>query len=205
MQQQTKQCQEKSTDSKYLSVKDFACHAGVSTQWVYKRLANELQPYCKIINGVKYINVEGLMLFDRHEQRVDIANGFQSGEQELVQHFATTLQSVAKDLINSFQPNTDALQDTLTTLTTQLATKDAQIAAQNEQIKTKDEQIKYLTTMLQISQDQQAALQSALATAQALHAGSIKQQLSATTASNCDDKKPSKGVFRRFFKRSKKC
>ena len=198
MQQQTKQCQEKSTDSKYLSVKDFACHAGVSTQWVYKRLANELQPYCKIINGVKYINVEGLMLFDRHEQRVDIANGFQSGEQELVQHFATTLQSVAKDLINSFQPNTDALQDTLTTLTTQLATKDAQIAAQNEQIK-------YLTTMLQISQDQQAALQSALATAQALHAGSIKQQLSATTASNCDDKKPSKGVFRRFFKRSKKC
>ena len=198
MQQQTKQCQEKSTDSKYLSVKDFARHAGVSTQWVYKRLANELQPYCKIINGVKYINVEGLMLFDRHEQRVDIANGFQSGEQELVQHFATTLQSVAKDLINSFQPNTDALQDTLTTLTTQLATKDAQIAAQNEQIK-------YLTTMLQISQDQQAALQSALATAQALHAGSIKQQLSATTASNCDDKKPSKGVFRRFFKRSKKC
>jgi hypothetical protein len=198
MQQQTKQCQEKSTDSKYLSVKDFARHAGVSTQWVYKRLANELQPYCKIINGVKYINVEGLMLFDRHEQRVDIANGFQSGEQELVQHFATTLQSVAKDLINSFQPNTDALQDTLTTLTTQLATKDAQIAAQNEQIK-------YLTTMLQISQDQQAALQSALTTAQALHAGSIKQQLSATTASNCDDKKPSKGVFRRFFKRNKKC
>ena len=198
MQQQTKQCQEKSTDSKYLSVKDFARHAGVSTQWVYKRLANELQPYCKIINGVKYINVEGLRLFDRHEQRVDIANGFQSGEQELVQHFATTLQSVAKDLINSFQPNTDALQDTLTTLTTQLATKDAQIAAQNEQIK-------YLTTMLQISQDQQAALQSALTTAQALHAGSIKQQLSATTASNCDDKKPSKGVFRRFFKRNKKC
>ena len=198
MQHQTKQCQEKSTDSKYLSVKDFACHAGVSTQWVYKRLANELQPYCKIINGVKYINVEGLRLFDRHEQRVDIASGFQLGEQELVQHFATTLQSVAKDLINSFQPNTDALQDTLTTLTTQLATKDAQIAAQNEQIK-------YLTTMLQISQDQQAALQSALATAQALHAGSIKQQLSATTVSNCDDKKPSKGVFRRFFKRSKKC
>ncbi|MBQ1660349.1 MAG: hypothetical protein II059_11005 [Clostridia bacterium] len=198
MQHQTKQCQEKSTDSKYLSVKDFARHAGVSTQWVYKRLANELQPYCKIINGVKYINVEGLRLFDRHEQRVDIANGFQSGEQELVQHFATTLQSVAKDLINSFQPNTDALQDTLTTLTTQLATKDAQIAAQNEQIK-------YLTTMLQISQDQQAALQSALTTAQALHAGSIKQQLSATTASNCDDKKPSKGVFRRFFKRNKKC
>ena len=198
MQHQTKQCQEKSTDSKYLSVKDFARHAGVSTQWVYKRLANELQPYCKIINGVKYINVEGLRLFDRHEQRVDIANGFQSGEQELVQHFATTLQSVAKDLINSFQPNTDALQDTLTTLTTQLATKDAQIAAQNEQIK-------YLTTMLQISQDQQAALQSALTTAQALHAGSIKQQLSATTVSNCDDKKPSKGVFRRFFKRSKKC
>ena len=90
------------------------------------------------------------------------------------------------------------MQDTLTTLTTQLATKDAQIAAQNEQIK-------YLTTMLQISQDQQAALQSALTTAQALHAGSIKQQLSATTASNCDDKKPSKGVFRRFFKRNKKC
>lgn len=198
MQHQTKQCQEKSTDSKYLSVKDFARHAGVSTQWVYKRLANELQPYCKIINGVKYINVEGLRLFDMHEQRVDIANGFQSGEQELVQHFATTLQSVAKDLINSFQPNTDALQDTLTTLTTQLATKDAQIAAQNEQIK-------YLTTMLQISQDQQAALQSALTTAQALHAGSIKQQLSATTASNCDDKKTSKGVFRRFFKRNKKC
>lgn len=103
MQHQTKQCQEKSTDSKYLSVKDFARHAGVSTQWVYKRLANELQPYCKIINGVKYINVEGLRLFDRHEQRVDIANGFQSGEQELVQHFATTLQSLDKFISTQYR------------------------------------------------------------------------------------------------------
>lgn len=84
------------------------------------------------------------------------------------------------------------LESQITILSQQLAVKDGQIAAQQEQIRTLTESLRDTTT--------------ALAAAQALHAGTIKQQLTDKQAS-CEGQpedvpqQERKGFFKRFFKR----
>jgi len=51
----------------YLTVKQFADAANVSTQRIYQRLAKDLQSYCKEENGKKYISIEGLTLFRKED------------------------------------------------------------------------------------------------------------------------------------------
>lgn len=50
-------------ENEYLSIKEFATKVNVSTQSIYKMLHNKLQPYCKVINGVKHINSSAQGLF----------------------------------------------------------------------------------------------------------------------------------------------
>ena len=193
--QSSKQEQKKEYPFKHhhISVKDFASRAGVSTQRIYQMLGKELKPYCKTVDGRKYIDIDGLQLFEGVPKDTPPKQNVENTD---TKDFASILQALAKDFASALQPNTDSLNDTVAALTAQLAVKD-------EQIKAKDEQIKQLTAALQSSQEQHAALVSALTAAQALHAGSIKQQLAASSADSTSTKS-SKGFFSRFFKRNAK-
>lgn len=51
----------------YLTVKQFAEAANVSTQRIYQRLTKDLQPFCKTENGKKYLSVEALKLFGKED------------------------------------------------------------------------------------------------------------------------------------------
>ena len=169
--------------SNYLSVKDFASRAGVSTQRIYQMLGKELKMYCKIINKRKCIDADGLRLFEGIP--IDLP------QKQKTENVAT--KDFAKDFATALQPNTDSLNSTMAILEAQLAIKDEQIKAQNEQIKAQNEQIKF-------QNDQIANLSAALQASQALHAGSIKQQLETSSANSKTT--PSKCFFSRFFKKA---
>ena len=47
----------------FLTIKEFAEVAGVSSQSVYKRLNSTLKPYLGIKNGKKYLNIKALELY----------------------------------------------------------------------------------------------------------------------------------------------
>ena len=95
-------------------------------------------------------------------------------------------------LISALQAQIDTLQQHNALLSEQLSTKDNQIAMQQEQIRTLTESLRDTT--------------AALTAAQALHAGTIKQQLTDKQAS-CEGQpedvpqQERKGFFKRFFKR----
>lgn len=93
----------------YISVKEFAERAGVTTQAVYQRLDKDLKKYCKIEGKYRKLDIEGLNLYQKEES-----------EQE-------NLQNIDKDLLKT-------LQDTLQVLTTQLEAKDKQIAELNKRL-----------------------------------------------------------------------
>lgn len=60
-----KELKEKMMDQKeYLSIKEFAEAAGVSKQAVYQRLTGTLKPYVSIKDGVKYLNIRALELYN---------------------------------------------------------------------------------------------------------------------------------------------
>ena len=143
---------------KYLTVKQFAVRAGVSTQRIYQLLTKSLQEFCKVENGTKYISIEGLRVFDK-----------------------SPLQGVAKDLQRDLQgvasPETELLRETIETLRQQLMIKDEQLAA-------KDNQIADITSALVSAQEQHKALTDALTTAQALHAGTLQERLTVQTDSS---------------------
>ena len=176
----------------YLTVKQFAERAGVSTQRIYQLLTKSLQEFCKTENGTKYISIEGLRVFDKEP-----------------------MQEVAKDLQSDLQevatPETELLKETIETLRQQLTVKDEQLAA-------KDKQIGDLTSALVSAQEQHKALTDALTAAQALHAGTIQERLTAQadssetmtaeTVSDLDEGEPArepqqerKGFFARIFGR----
>ena len=179
-------------DQQYLTVKQFAERAGVSTQRVYQLLTKSLQEFTKTEHGKKYRSIEGLRVFEKDP-----------------------LQGLAKDLQSNLQgvasPETEILRETVEVLRRQLAIKDEQLAA-------KDKQIGDLTAALLSSQEQHKALTDALTTAQALHAGTIQERLTAqvdssegqtevmTADSELDEGEPAretlpkkKGFFARLF------
>ncbi len=186
-------------EQQYLTVKQFAERAGVSTQRIYQLLTKSLQEFTKVENGTKYISIEGLRVFDKEP-----------------------LQEVAKDLQSDLQevarPETELLKETIEALRQQLTVKDEQLAA-------KDKQIGDLTAALLSSQEQHKALTDALTAAQALHAGTIQERLTAQadssegqsevmtaeTVSDIDAGEPARepqqekqGFFARIFSKHKK-
>lgn len=145
-------------NQQYLTVKQFAERAGVSTQRIYQLLTKSLQEFTKTENGTKYISIEGLRVFDK----------------EPVQELAKDLQS---DLQGVASPKNELLKETIEALRQQLTVKDEQLAA-------KDKQIGDLTAALLSSQEQHKALTDALTAAQALHAGTIQERLTVAEQSN---------------------
>ena len=145
-------------NQQYLTVKQFADRAGVSTQRIYQLLTKSLQEFCKVENGTKYLSVEGLKVFDKEPM------------QELDKDLQSNLQALPS-------PEIDLMRETIEALRQQLSVKDEQLAA-------KDKQIGDLTAALLSSQEQHKALTDALTAAQALHAGTIQERLTVAEQPN---------------------
>ena len=177
-------------EQQYLTVKQFAERAGVSTQRIYQLLTKSLQEFCKTENGTKYISVAGLSVFSK------------SALQPLAKDLPSNLQELAKDLPSDLQEKeileTELLKETIEVLRQQLtvkdgqiaamdaqlsvkdeqlATKDSQLAVKDEQLAAKDKQLADLTAALVSAQEQHKALTDALTAAQALHAGTLQERL----------------------------
>lgn len=162
-------------EKEYLTVKDFAKRAGISTQRIYQLLAKDLQDSCKVINGTKYIHISELSRFSNNGATSDLQGDLQS-----------PLQSLCK-----------SLQEQNGVLMEQLATKDKQIESLSQQLVAKDEQLAALTQALASAQEAQTRLTESLAAEQALHAGTIQKQLT------MQDEKPV-GFWGRLFGKKKK-
>lgn len=106
----------------YLTIKDFAKAANVSTQRIYQRLAKDLQEYCKTENGKKYLSSEGLKLLNKEDLQADLPNNMQ-------------------ELTNTLQQTIEALRE-------QLTVKDKQIEQLTAALQTAQEQQTALTTAL---------------------------------------------------------
>ena len=177
-------------EQQYLTVKQFAERAGVSTQRIYQLLTKSLQEFCKTENGTKYISVAGLSVFSK------------PALQPLAKDLPSDLQGLAKDLPSDLQEKdtleTGLLKETIEALRQQLtvkdgqlaamdaqlsvkdeqlATKDVQLSVKDEQLAAKDKQIADLTAALVSAQEQHKALTDALTAAQALHAGTLQERL----------------------------
>lgn len=132
--------------SQYISIKEFAERAGVSTQAIYQRLTKDLQSYCKEVKGKKCLDTAALELFG--------VDTLQSDCKEVASDLPSDCKEVASDLQSTLAATIAALQ--------------AQLAVKDEQLAAKDQQIEKLTTAL--LNEQQSAQQ-----AHALHAGTMQQ------------------------------
>lgn len=160
----------------YISIKEFASKAGVSTQAIYQRIEKDLKGFVKVENGKKLILIAALEFFKyKKENQVD----YQETENCLQKND------------NKTKKNSSDFKDILEFLQSQLVKKDEQLAEKDKQIAEKDRQLKDLTSALII--EQQSAQQ-----AQALHAGTIKQ----TALIESDARKNS--FWTRLFRRSEK-
>lgn len=113
----------------YLTVKQFADQAGVSTQRIYQLLTKSLQPFCKSEDGIKYLSIEGLKLFDKEP-----------------------LQPLAKAENDLLKETIEALKQQLTVKDEQLAAKDKQLIDLTAALKSSQEQHKALTDALTAAQ-----------------------------------------------------
>lgn len=103
----------------FLTVKEFAERAGISTQRVYQLLAKDLQSYCKVIGNTKYINISALERFTAKPICKDLQEDLPSD----LQAFTKALQ----DQIDTLQKHNDLL-------TQQLEVKDKQINTLTESL-----------------------------------------------------------------------
>lgn len=106
-------------EENFLTVKQFAERAGISTQRVYQLLAKDLQSYCKVIGNTKYINISALERFTTKPICKDLQEDLPSD----LQAFTKALQ----DQIDTLQKHNDLL-------TQQLEVKDKQINTLTESL-----------------------------------------------------------------------
>ena len=101
----------------YISIKEFASLAGVSTQAIYQRLGKDLQTFTKLAGKKKMLNIKALELF---KDKADV--------QTVDKLLTSNYQELDKQLVSS-------LQDALNALSVQLEMKDKQISELNERLK----------------------------------------------------------------------
>lgn len=165
----------------------------LSKQAVYKRVNGSpdvlelLQPHT-ITNGTrKYYTlqgqqiIKGLFIVNQGQLKSTEVNQSQPEESSENKKNVIDRSQLKSTVVNQGQPvevNQSQLKSTTDTATT------AAIEALTQQLQVKDEQLKAaqahieeLTKALTISQEQQRSLTEALTAAQALHAGTIQQQL----------------------------
>ena len=140
-----------------MTIKAFAEASGRSQQTIYKQIETRLAPYLHIVEGQRYI------------ERRALAEVFGIGGVKPV-------QPPKRDQNDGFQLE---LRAEIAFLRGQLEAKDKQLEAKDRQIEEKDRQIKERgTEVLNLTEALKEA-QSSLKAAQALHAGTMQQQLDA--------------------------
>ena len=164
-------------EQQYLTVKQFAERAGVSTQRIYQLLTKSLQEFCKTENGTKYISVAGLSVFskpalqplakDLPSDLQGLAKDLPSDLQGLAKDLPSDLQGLAKDLPSDLQEKdtleTELLKETIEALRQQLTVKDGQLAVMDAQLSVKDEQLATKDVQLSVKDEQLAAKDKQLA------------------------------------------
>lgn len=113
--------------SEYISIKEFAKRAGITPQAVYKQIDNKLQPFVKLVNGKKALQIEALSLFENN-----------------------SFNSVGSSTTNNQLNGENSL--VIKILQEQLEAKDRQLEAKDKQLSEKDEQIKALNEALKKAQ-----------------------------------------------------
>ena len=163
------------------TIKQIADEIGVSKQTVYKRYKGKLYtvcaPYAHTEQGVLYIEEQGETL---------IKQDFLQKEYSIGAHTERSNGAVLEQSENAGV--VAVLQTTIDTLQGQLAIKDKQIEELNARL-------------AEVSSALVAAQQTAQA-AQALHAGTIKQQLTSGTdqSEGSGDEPKKQGWFSRWFR-----
>ena len=152
------------------TIRQIADEIGVSKQAVYKRYKGKLQtvcaPYAHTEQGVLYLSEQAETLIKQDFLKDDRSNGAHT-ERSIG---AVPEQSQEAGVVAVLQATIDMLQG-------QLAVKDRQIEELNARL-------------AEVSSALLAAQQTA-ATAQALHAGTIKQQLSDGSGADQEERKQS--------------
>lgn len=152
------------------TIKQIADEIGVSKQAVYKRYKGKLHtvcaPYAHTVQGVLYLSEQAETLIKQDFLQNDCSNGAHT-ERSIG---AVPEQSQEAGVVAVLQATIDMLQG-------QLAVKDRQIEELNARL-------------AEVSSALLAAQQTA-ATAQALHAGTIKQQLSDGSGADQEERKQS--------------
>ena len=152
------------------TIRQIADEIGVSKQAVYKRYKGKLHtvcaPYAHTVQGVLYLSEQAETLIKQDFLKDDRSNGAHT-ERSIG---AVPEQSQEAGVVAVLQATIDMLQG-------QLAVKDRQIEELNARL-------------AEVSSALLAAQQTA-ATAQALHAGTIKQQLSDGSGADQEERKQS--------------
>lgn len=152
------------------TIRQIADEIGVSKQAVYKRYKGKLHtvcaPYAHTVQGVLYLSEQAETLIKQDFLQNDCSNGAHT-ERSIG---AVPEQSQEAGVVAVLQATIDMLQG-------QLAVKDRQIEELNARL-------------AEVSSALLAAQQTA-ATAQALHAGTIKQQLSDGSGADQEERKQS--------------
>lgn len=164
--------------SDFLTIKDFAKAANVSTQRIYQRLAKDLQPFCKTENGKKYLSSEGLKLFGKEDLQADLSNNMQ-------------------ELTNTLQQTIEALREQLTVKDAQLSAKDKQIEQLTAALQAAQEQQTALTTALTQQQALHAGTIQERLTEQ-------REQPESEPEIVPEPEQPKQSLFARIFKRGTK-
>lgn len=146
------------------TIRQIADELGVSKQAVYKRYKGKLYtvcaPYAHTIQGVLYLSEQGETLIKQ-----DFLNDGHSNVANTERSNGASQDEVDEGVFA-------VLKETISTL--------------QGQLEAKDRQIEQLTSALVTAQQTAAAAQQTAATAQALHAGTIQQQLEAQATPSQD-------------------
>ena len=149
-------------------------------------IAKILEVYGDVPNSSEHSEQD--VSIEMHEYTIPVLSCSEHSEQSVPN--SSEHQSVAEKRLEQYVQQIESQQKMIESLTGQLSVKDGQIDMLNQQLATMTATV---TAMQQTQQD----LTTALAAAQALHAGTIQKQLT------MQEEKP-KGFFSRLFGRKKK-
>lgn len=116
-------------ENQYISVKEFAEKAGISVQAVYKGLNNRLNPYVKLVDNQKTIDIRALQDIYGIEVEQLIQSELTTNSTE-----NSTSDTVVEALLEQLKKELDVKNEQIKEKDKQLKEKDNQIAALNERL-----------------------------------------------------------------------
>lgn len=166
-------------EKEFLTIKEVAESLGISRQAVYNKLDKEFKPYLTIQNGKKLLNYKVLQ-----------------GNKE---------DELSSDVDKNIQSFVNLLDRQYEQLSRELDIKNRQLEVKDEQLSVKDKQIDELNARLAETTAALVTAQQTAQAAQALHAGTIRQQLeigNVSSPTEVEETPPKKqGIFTRIFKK----